>query len=141
MDKRDEVVEELEAVVKLYREKMVEETAVEDSEEELYSERIKLLEEETEEGSETFVDLYTKSTRREEKETIAEELESVVNHYEERNEVSNLYEENSKDKAAVMNKAGASKIEKCPQKKWNVAEEDSDIERLKQRLENDTSDS
>ena len=36
MDKRDEVVEELEAVVKLYREKMVEEKAVEDSEEELY---------------------------------------------------------------------------------------------------------
>ena len=68
-------------------------------------------------------------------------MESVVNLYEERNEVSNLYEENSKDEAAVMNKAEASKIEKCPQKKWNVAEEDSDLERLKQRLDNDTPDS
>ena len=145
MDKRDEVVEELEAVVKLYREKMVEEKAVEDSVEELYGEGIKLFKEETEEGSETFVDLYTKSTRLGEKETVAEKLESVFNLDEERNEVSNLYGENmklmEKDKAAVMNKAEASKIEKCPQKKWNVAEEDSDIERLKQRLENDTSDS
>ena len=113
MDKRDEVVEELEAVVKLYREKMVEEKAVEDSVEELYGERIKLFEEETEEGSETFVDLYTKSTRLGEKETVAEELESVVNLYKERNEVSNLYGENMK--LMEKDEAGASKMEKCPQ--------------------------
>lgn len=113
MDKRDEVVEELEAVVKLYREKMVEEKAVEDSVEELYGEGIKLFKEETEEGSETFVDLYTKSTRLGEKETVAEELESVVNLYKERNEVSNLYGENMK--LMEKDEAGASKMEKCPQ--------------------------
>ena len=123
MDKRGEVVEELEAVVKLYRERILEEEkAVEDSVEEiegvfkLHRERIKLLEEETEESSETNVDLYTKSEPLKENETV-EELKNVAN----------LSEE--------------SKTEKCDKKEWNVAEEDSEIERLKRRIAYDTSNS
>ena len=59
MDKRGEVVEELEEVVKLYRERIVEEKAVEDSVEELEKgvvklnrERLKLIEDETEDVTE-----------------------------------------------------------------------------------------
>ena len=79
MDEKDEVVEELEAVVKVYRERLIEEKGV----------NVQDAVEEAEEGSETIVNTT---------------------------------------------------IEKCPKKKWNVAEEDSNIERMKQ-LENDTSDS
>ena len=71
MDERDEVVEELEAVVKVYRERLIEEKGV----------NVQNAVEEAEEGSETIVDTT---------------------------------------------------IEKCPKKKWNVAEEDSNIERMKQ---------
>ena len=116
-------MEELEAVVKLYRERILEEEkAVEDSVEEiegvfkLHRERIKLLEEETEESSETNVDLYTKSEPLKEIETV-EEMKNVAN----------LSEE--------------SKTEKCDKKEWNVAEEDSEIERLKRRIAYDTSNS
>ena len=59
MDRRGEVVEELEAVVKLYRERIVEEKAVEDSVEELEKgvvklnrERLKLIVDETEDVTE-----------------------------------------------------------------------------------------
>jgi len=60
MGKRGEVVEELEAVVKLYRERLLEEKVVEDSVEEeleegvvkLHRERLKLIEEERQELTE-----------------------------------------------------------------------------------------
>ena len=48
-----------------------------------------------------------------------------------------------KKEEAVLNEAKSSKIEKCSKKEQNVAEEDSEIEieRLKRRLTNDTSNS
>ena len=73
------------------------------------------------------------------REEVVEELEAVVKVYQDR-----LIEENgvslqhSVEGSETIVNQSSTKMEKCPQKKWNVAEEESDIERLKQRLANIT---